>query len=242
MNASATRFVLVETSHPGNIGGVARAMKTMGLARLHLVAPKSFPHPEASQRAAGADDLLRGAVCHDRLTDAVADCRLVIGTTARQRTIEWPLLTPAEAARRLCTEGRNGPVAIVFGRERNGLTNSEVDLCHAMVRIPTDSGYSSLNLASAAQVLAYEIRLADGREEDPRQTVPAAANGDAMGLFYRHLQQTLYDLDFVKTQHPPVKLMRKLMRLFNRARPSEEELSILRGILAAAQAAVRHKP
>ena len=241
MNSSATKFVLVEPSHPGNIGGVARAMKTMGLSRLHLVAPRSFPDPEATQRAAGADDLLDNAVRHDSLSEAIADCALVIGTTARERSIEWPLLTPAQAARRLCRDGREGPVALVFGRERNGLTNSEVDLCHAMVRIPTDGAYSSLNLASAAQILAYELRLAAAGSESAPETA-AAANSDAMGLFYQHLEQTLHDLDFVKTQHPPVKLMRKLMRLFNRARPSDEELNILRGILAAAQAAVRQKP
>lgn len=240
MNTAATRFVLVETSHPGNIGGVARAMKTMGLARLHLVAPRSFPDPEATQRAAGADDILVEAVCHDTLSDAVADCALVIGTTARERSIEWPLLTPAQAARRLTREGHDGPTAIVFGRERNGLTNNEMELCHAMVRIPTEGDYSSLNLASAAQILAYEIRLAVGRVGSSPRAAPAA-NSDAMSLFYQHLEETLHDLDFVKTKHPPVKLMRKLVRLFNRARPSDEELNILRGILAAAQAAVRQK-
>ena len=239
MTENPVRFVLVNTTHPGNIGGVARAMKTMGLTRLRLVSPSRFPDPEANRRAAGADDLLQTASIHQSLAAAVVDCRLVIGTTARERSIAWPVLSPEQAAAQLLEEGRHGAVALVFGREASGLTNEEVELCHALARIPASAAYSSLNLASAAQLFAYVLRRAEGAVNPAPEPPQVPADGEAMRRFYQHLQEALYELDFIKVQHPPVKLMRKLVRLFNRARPTEEELNILRGILAAAQNASR---
>ena len=232
------RFILIETSHPGNIGGVARAMKCMELSNLFLVAPKHFPHPDAQRRAAGAEDLLDRARVFPDTKKAVSDCVFIVGTTARERSIEWPVEYPRQAARKVVKQARKGPVAVLFGRERNGLTNEEVELCHLLVRIPTGPGYTSLNLASAAQILAYELYL----EMQPLACRPVAplqaADQYSMDGFYRHLETTLHDLDFVKANQP-VKLMRKLARLFNRAQPTLEEVNILRGILTAAQTAAR---
>lgn len=228
------RFVLIGTSHPGNIGATARAMKCMQLSNLVLVAPKYFPHADASSRAAGAEDVLDAAAVYPDLDQAVRDCVFVVGTTARARTIDWPLAQPRAAARRVIEESAKGPVAVLFGRERTGLTNREVDRCHLLVRIPTAAGFSSLNLASAAQIMAYELFLAAGLPAGAAPDADDHADLASMNGFYRHLEQTLFDLDFVKTKNPPTKLMRKLKRLFNRARPSAEEVNILRGILTAA--------
>ena len=227
------RFTLVETSHPGNIGGVARAMKCMDIPSLTLVNPKRFPHHDATSRATGAEDILTWATVYDDIEQAIEDSVFVVGTTSRARSIEWPVVEPRTAAQRIIKESMVGPVSVLFGRERSGLTNREVDLCHLLVRIPTSQKYASLNLASAAQIMAYELYLAANpmpmvtQEQDK-------ADSDSMGKFYRHLEDTLYDLDFIKVT-PPTKLMRKLARLFNRAQPSTEEINILRGILSAAQ-------
>ena len=223
----------MNTSHPGNIGAAARAMKTMGLERLDLVNPASFPDEQATSRAAGADDLLRNAILHDQLEQAVADCQFVIGTTARQRTIDWPVLAPRDAAYEIVNHAQTGQVAVVFGQERSGLTNQHIEYCNALIRIPTVGDYQSLNLAAAVQIIAYELRL---------QLVVPAVFGDSNHLakqaelqrLYDHLQQTLYDLDFVKSSSS-VKLMRQLKSLFNRAQPSHDEVQILRGILSAVQ-------
>lgn len=231
------QFVLVRPTHPGNIGGVARAMKTMGLCSLRLVLPTAlFPSDEASRRAAGAGDLLDRAEVHEGLDDAISDCHLIIGTTARRRAVDWPGLSPREAAKRLYQECSSGPVALLFGQERSGLNNHEVERCHYLVSIPTSPGYSSLNLASAAQIMAYELFL---QHCDPSYDLQSAEDADyaseaQMRLFYRHLEETLLYIDFPNAR-PPVKLMRKLVRLFNRARPSQEDLQILRGILSAVQ-------
>ncbi len=230
------RFTLIETSHPGNIGGAARAMKCMGFSRLNLVAPKIFPHPEAQSRAAGAGDILDRARIYTDTRHAVSDCIFVVGTTARERSIEWPVAYPRQAAARIVEQSRQGPVAVLFGRERSGLTNHEVDLCHLLVRIPTSGGYASLNLASAVQILAYELYLALHQPADLAVKSAGAADQNNMDKLYQHLEATLQDLDFVKTNHP-TKLMRKLFRLFNRAQPTSEEVNILRGILSAAQSA-----
>src|SRR5690242_8233019 len=155
------RMVLVGTQHPGNIGSAARALKTMGLSRLVLVAPERFPHAEADALAAGAGDLLLAARVHADPAEALADCRLVLGCTARDRRIALPVLSPREAAARAAAvAGAGGEVALLFGRERTGLDNAELQLCHAAVHIPANPDYSSLNLAAAVQVLAYELRLA----------------------------------------------------------------------------------
>lgn len=228
------RIVLVETSHPGNIGAAARAMKTMGLQRLYLVQPVLFPHAEASARASGADDLLGRAVCCRDLAQALQGCRLVVATSARERSIPWPRLSPRECAARLVPEAENGPVALVFGREKAGLNNAELDRCHHMVQIPCDPGFSSLNLAAAVQVLSYELRLAAGPgPPSTQEEVEPVAQAEEMERFYEHLEQALAALGFLDPDNPR-HLMRRLRRLFNRARPTQVEVRILRGILTAA--------
>ena len=227
------RFTLIETSHPGNIGGVARAMKCMDIPSLTLVKPKHFPHHDATSRATGAEDLLSRAAVYGDIEQAIEDSVFVVGTTSRARSIEWPVVEPRMAAQRIIKESRLGPVSVLFGRERSGLTNQEVDLCHLLVRIPTSQKYASLNLASAAQIMAYELYLT----ANPMPAVTQEhdkADSESMSRFYRHLEETLRDLDFIKVT-PPTKLMRKLVRLFNRAQPSTEEINIMRGILSAAQ-------
>ena len=230
------RFVMVETTHPGNIGAVARAMKTMGLSRLHLVRPKILPNAEAVARASGADDLLAAAQVHDELVHALRGCRLVVGSSARLRTLEWPLLEPGDCAQRLLAEAGQGEVALVLGRESSGLTNDELACCHYLVHIPTNPAFSSLNVASAAQIFTYEIRRAMREavgsriEETPRDL----ATAEAMEGFHAHLAQTLVDTGF-NDPGQSRKLLRRLRRLFNRARPDRVELNILRGILSAAQ-------
>ncbi|EXJ13206.1 tRNA (cytosine(32)/uridine(32)-2'-O)-methyltransferase TrmJ [Imhoffiella purpurea] len=234
------RFVLVETTHAGNIGAVARAMKTMGLSRMELVAPKARPDAEAMARASGADDLLEGAGIHENLVDALAGCRLVIGASARLRSIEWPVLEPLECAHRLLDESAEGEVALVFGRESSGLTNEELARCHYLVHIPTNPDFSSLNIAAAAQVLAYEVRR--GFLETGGRTAAASsdearrdlATADEMEGLYGHLRETLIQIGFSDPDQSRT-LMKRLRRLFNRARPDRIELNILRGILSAAQ-------
>jgi len=226
----------VGTTHPGNIGAVARAMKNMCLSELYLVAPARYPHADATARASGADDLLAEArVCPD-LDSAVHGCRLVIGASARRRSVDWPTLEPRACAERLWAESRIAPVALVFGREKSGLSNAELDRCGHLVQIPANPDYASLNLGAAAQILGYEIYLASRLSaEGDFLTSPAdVASADAMEAFFRHLEQALFDIGFLQ----PVRgerLMRRLRRLFNRARPEAEELNILRGILSAAQ-------
>ena len=237
------RMVLVATQHPRNIGSAARALKTMGFDAMHLVAPQAFPHPEASALAAGADDLLEGARIRASLAEAVAGCHLVLGSTATQRAVPMPELTPREAAARLLEASRHGEVALVFGPERTGLENAELQLCHASVCIPTDPEFSSLNLSQAVQVLAYELRLAamveDGLEaaREPLDARPPATH-DAMERFFAHLDQTLHDIDFHKGRSG-VTVMRRLRRLFLRAAPDEREVRVLHGILADAQRMAR---
>ena len=235
------RIVLVGTQHPGNIGSAARAMKTMGLSRLALVAPERYPHPEAAALAAGADDLLAAATVHDELAAAIADCQLVYGCTARSRRIALDEYPPRAAAARLRDAARGGTeVALVFGRERTGLTNEELQLCHAAVHIPANPEYSSLNLAQAVQVLAYELRMAaleapsavvDGHRE-------AAASHAQLESFFAQLADTLDAIDFHKGRAPDA-AMHKLRRIFLRAELDEREVRILRGVLADAQRMAR---
>ena len=228
------RIVLVGTTHPGNIGAAARAMKTMGLERLCLVSPKTFPAAEATARASGADDLLARAEIVSDLDSALRGCRLVIGASARRRSLEWPMLEPRECGLRLSTESGSGPVALVFGREHSGLSNAELDHCHYLVQIPTNPEFRSLNLAASVQVLAYEILCAHGEVERPGQALPdVAPSEDIEGLFV-HLRQALADIGYLQPQRSTT-LMRRLRRLFLRARPDRVEVNILRGILSAAQ-------
>lgn len=228
------RIVLVETSHPGNIGAAARAMKNMCLESLWLVSPKQFPSAEATARASGADDLLERARVCSSLDQALTGCRLVLGTSARSRTVAWPRLTPRECAQRLVGDATRGEVALVFGRESSGLSNEEMDRCSHLVQIPTGPAYSSLNLAAAVQILSYEIHLAGLQQPELAGPRRARARAEILEGFFQHLQQTLVDIGFSDPKQSS-KLHRRLRRLFHRAEPDEEELHILRGILSAAQ-------
>jgi tRNA (cytidine32/uridine32-2'-O)-methyltransferase len=235
------RFVLVETSLSGNIGATARAMKNMGLSRMALVRPRvgaaGFPDAEALARASGADDLLQSATVHASLADALAGCRLVLGSSARLRSLQWPVLDAAAGGARLVAEAAHGDVALVLGRESTGLSNDELALCHFLVQIPTDPGFSSLNIAAAAQVLAYEIRrhlwagggaaiAASGADDRPD-----LAGAQEMDGFHQHLMQTLIAIGYADADQCRT-LSRRLRRLFHRARPDRTELNILRGVLA----------
>ena len=209
-------------------------MKNMCLEQLWLVAPRCFPDAEATARASGADDLLaRARVCRD-LDEALDGCRLVIGTSARSRSVEWPVLEPRECAEKLVTHGREGPVAMLFGREKSGLTNDELDRCRFLVHIPSNPAYSSLNLAMAVQILAYEVMVASGpASAGPAPRAPARA--ERFEGFMQHLAETLDEIGFADPRQSP-KLLRRLRRLFLRADPDDEEVNMLRGILKAAQA------
>jgi tRNA (cytidine32/uridine32-2'-O)-methyltransferase len=240
------RVVLVGTSHPGNIGAAARAMKTMGLQRLVLVAPEAFPHREASAMAAGADDVLDAAEVHPDLESALADCRVVLGCTARRRSVALPELEPRAAAAELLAAAARAPTALVFGRERTGLTNEELQRCHAAVHIPANPDYSSLNIAAAVQVLSYEVRMAHLEMAPPPASAARPADAEAaepatqaqLEGFFGQLEQTLSDIDFHKGREPAI-VMQRLRRLFLRAQPDPREVRILRGILADAQRMAR---
>jgi TrmH family RNA methyltransferase len=239
MSFNRIRIVLVATSHAGNIGAAVRAMKTMGLARLVLVAPLNFPDAEATARAVGAEDLLQTAQVCASLDEAIRDCSFVIGTSARSRRIAWPTLAPDAAAARVLQEAETNEVAILFGRERTGLTNEELDRCQALVHIPTDPDFSSLNLAAAVQIVAYELRRSllgatvslKPAEESLGEPLASAAE---VQRFYEHLEQVMTETGFLDPENPKL-LMRRLMRLYNRARLSTNEVNILRGILTAVQ-------
>ncbi|WP_043529576.1 tRNA (cytosine(32)/uridine(32)-2'-O)-methyltransferase TrmJ [Litchfieldella xinjiangensis] len=247
------RIVLTGTSHPGNIGGTARAMKNMGLGDLILVAPRGEARSaEAISRASGADDLLARAPVVDTLEDAVGDCSLVVGASARSRNLPWPMISPRELGARLPGELASGDsrVALVFGREDTGLTNAELQRCHAHVHIPSNPDFSSLNLVTAVQVLAYECRLAWLGENTPAATTgapkhdetqpftidegdrdPLASHADLERLF-EHMEEVLIAIDF-HDPDTPRQLMARLRRLFLRARPDQMEVNILRGMLTA---------
>jgi TrmH family RNA methyltransferase len=230
------RVVLARTSHPGNIGAAARAMKTMGLSQLVLVDPAVFPNSQADAMASGALDVLEHARVCGSLEEALSDTTLALGVSARRRDIVSEVLMPGEAASRLLAEAQGGAVALVFGNETSGLSNEELSLCHALVTIPANPEYSSLNLAAAVQVLSYEVRQRWlGHATWPQPEI-AAATGDELEKFYGHLETALADLDFLNPGSPG-KLMLKLRRLFARTRLAKEEVNILRGILTAAQAA-----
>lgn len=240
--ADRIRVVLVGTQHPGNIGAAARAMKTMGLRRLALVAPRHFPHAEAAAMAASAGDVLEGASVHADLAGAVADCRLVLGSTARDRRIALPQLAPREAAARVVDAAGGAEVALVFGRERTGLDNRELQLCHCAVHIPSDPECSSLNLGAAVQVLAYELRLAlleAGEVEGVgREQGDAIASHAELEGFFGQLHDTLDQIDFHKGRNPEA-AMRKLRRIFLRTDLRAGEVRLLRGVLADAQRMAR---
>ena len=237
---SNIRIILINTFHPGNIGSAARAMKTMGLSDLCLVTPQRYPDPDADAMAAGAMDVLSNARLFHSLDEAIANCSLVIGTSARSRnsTSNRPMLEAEACADALLKESVNRPVALVFGQETMGLTNEELEKCHFHVCIDANPDYPVLNVASAIQILCYELRKASVRFNQ-KDTPPQTENyplQEELELFYQHLEQTLMDIDFIIQQHPG-RVMKRLRRLFNRARPESKELNMLRGILASAQRA-----
>jgi TrmH family RNA methyltransferase len=226
------RIVLVGTTHPGNIGAVARAMKNMGISDLALVEPRYFPDKEATARASGADDILRDAMVTETLGEAIADCVYVVGASARSRSIAWPCLEPKDCAARLLAESARGPVAAVFGTEKSGLSNEDLDHCDALLTIPTNPEFSSLNLAMAVQVVTYELRAARAEKPAEYEHDAPLATSRELELFYEHLERVLTDIRFLDPDNPR-HLMRRLRRLFIRARPDQNEVNILRGILTA---------
>ncbi|MEM8562038.1 MAG: tRNA (cytosine(32)/uridine(32)-2'-O)-methyltransferase TrmJ [Pseudomonadota bacterium] len=244
MNLNSIRIVLVNTTHPGNIGGVARAMKNMGLSQLYLVDPHTFPDEQAVWRAASAADVLDKAVVTSTLEESIADCQFVVGTSARSRRIPWPLLDARQCAQRIGALSSRESVAVLFGREDRGLTNEELQLCNLHVNVPTSDDYSSLNLAMAVQIVCYELRMtmlqgALPDAEDAQWDAPFATV-ENMERFYAHLEQTLSDIEFLDPAAPR-QLMSRLRRLYGRVRLDEMELNILRGILTETQKWA-HKP
>jgi tRNA (cytidine32/uridine32-2'-O)-methyltransferase len=235
---SKIRMVLVNTTHPGNIGGAARAIKNMGLTELYLVQPREYPAPRAVWRAAGARDILTNVKVVESLDEAIAGCGLVVGTSARERRIPWPLINPRECGEKIWSEAASHDVALLFGREDRGLTNSELQKCHYHVHIPSNPDYSSLNLATAVQVLAYEVRMASLQDENG--VLPSMdewdqplATADELELFHHHLAETMATLKFYDPDNPK-QLLTRMRRLFNRTRMDKMEVSMLRGLLTAA--------
>jgi tRNA (cytidine32/uridine32-2'-O)-methyltransferase len=234
------RFVLVGTTHPGNIGAAARAMKTMGLSNLHLVTPKIYPSAEATTRASGADDVLHQAVVHDSLESALTGCHYAFGLSARLRHLHVPVMNPREAVEQLQKFDDDTRIAIVFGREHSGLSNDELDRCQYLVNIPANPDYSSLNLAAAVQVVAYELRMSFkpdidfGRIGEQREAITA----DDLSHLYDHFERALGTIGFLDPENPRY-LMRRIRRLFNRADLDRNELQIMHGILRAAETKAR---
>jgi TrmH family RNA methyltransferase len=236
MNLDSIRVVLVGTTHSGNIGSTARAMKTMGLSRLHLVSPQSFPSPQAQAMAASAADVLEAARVHESLEAALAGATLVAGLSARPRRLASPALTLRECAPKLVAEAAHAPVALLFGREHSGLTNEELDHCQFLVHIPANPAYGSLNLAAAVQVVCYELRMAALTEPAAAKRSASAAavvSADHLEEFYGFLEQLCRETGFADGRNDGM-LMRRLRRLFNRARPDEKEINILRGLMSYA--------
>jgi TrmH family RNA methyltransferase len=235
---AAIRIVLVEPSHPGNIGAVARAMKNMALTDLCLVRPKAFPHAEATARASGADDLLAHARVFDSVTEALSDVGFVAATTSRPRDQNFRALDLHEAAARIFEMSARGPAAVLFGAERTGLTNEELALAHLLIRIPANPDYPSLNLAMAVQLTTYELFRAAGSpaSERPLSEPPVPlAPGAELERFYAHLQQVMDEVDFKDRTTGGTHLMTRIRRLFQRCEMDQNEVNILRGILTSVQ-------
>lgn len=239
-STDAIRIVLVGTSHPGNIGAVARAMKNMALRQLVLVRPREFPHPEATARASGADDVLAAARVVDSVAEAVADCGFVAATTARDRDQNFRVLDVRDAAVRTVQEAQRGPAAILFGAERTGLTNEELEPAHVLVRIPASPEYASLNLSMAVQLVAYELYRARGAAYSAPQPATPLATPAEMERLYSHLQEVLDEIDFRDRTASGRHLMARIRRFLQRAELDQNEVNILRGILTAVQAKRRH--
>lgn len=248
------RIILVNTSDCRNIGSAARAMKTMGLSQLILVNPLEMPNGQAQALSAGATDVLNAAKVVNTLEEAIEDCGLVVGTSARSRTLPWPILEPRECGEKLVNEGEEYPVALVFGRESSGLTNEELQLCNFHVCIPANPEYSSLNLAMAVQTLSYEVRMnflakqkahVSAVEQQKKQLLDSGAEEDAKyplsketENFYQHFESAMLTTGFIQPNHPG-QVMTKVRRLFNRARPDGKELKMLRGILSSIDRAAK---
>jgi len=233
------RIVMVNTSHPGNIGAAARAMKNMGLAKLYLVEPKDYPSLEAISRSVGAVDVLDDAVVVDDLDQAISGCVWVAGTSARLRTIEWPIMEPRDCVQKALENIEQGEIAIVFGNETNGLTNEQMERCNVLLHIPTNPEFSSLNIAAAVQVVCYEFRqaLVTVRAKMPKGSkhrYDTRANATQLDGMYGHIRDVLDQLGFFGTKNPDV-MMRRLKGLFSRAETTQREVSIIRGICAAVQ-------
>ncbi|MEC9375521.1 MAG: RNA methyltransferase [Pseudomonadota bacterium] len=226
------RFVLCDTTHPGNIGAAARSLKTMGFDQLALVRPRFFPDPEADARATGAIDVLKKTLVTGSLSDAVADCGLVVATSARTRKFNNQELDPRAAALEILAASENTTVAVVFGTESSGLSNAQIDLCQKLIYIPTNPDYSSLNLASAVQLIAYELHYADAIFRPARKPEYPPATNRQMEDFYNHLSDALISSGFINPNNPG-QLMRRLRLIFNRAELDEHELNILRGVLSS---------
>ncbi len=235
---SNIKIVLVETSHPGNIGAVARAMKNMKMKNLSLVAPKKFPSADATARASGAHDVLEAVEVCETMEQAIADCHIVIGASARCRTISWPELSARECAEKFAgNDYEQSRIALVFGRENSGLTNHELDLCQYLLRIPCNPEFSSLNIAAAVQVICYEFFMASGFSQESvvvENSKACLATAEQMELFYQHLYQTMDDIGFLHADKSQ-SIMRRLRRIFNRIHLDIKELDILRGILRFSQ-------
>ena len=228
---SKIKFILFEPSHPGNVGAAARAIKTMGFDKLCLINPIEHPHPEARARSSGALDVLLNAEVYDNLQDAIKDCGLIIGTTSRDRRISVPITNIREAAPSIVAEAKQKPVAVIFGPEKTGLINEQVDCCNQLVSIPSSESYKSLNLAMAVQIVAYELSVSCQASPSEMRARNLASN-EEIELFYAHLNQVLLETGFLNPKNPK-QLMRRLRTLFNRAQMDENEINIMRGILAS---------
>lgn len=235
MNLNSIRIILVATSHPGNIGSTARAMKTMGLNSLYLVNPKSFPDYKAKEMAAGSDDILDHAVVTTSLDAALVGCQLILATSARPRDLSLPGLTPARCAELTAQQADSTQVAIVFGREHAGLTNEELLKCHYHIHIPSNPEYSSLNLAQSVQIVAYELRMKYlSPEAEVAKRSVEYASADEIEQFYDHLKKVFIEIKFLKEANPR-RLMMRVRRMFNRINLEKMEVSILRGMLSQVQ-------
>ena len=241
MNSADIRIVLVEPSHPGNIGAVARAMKNMALGQLVLVNPKEFPHPEATARASGADDVLAAAHVVSSLAEALAGCGYVAATTSRDRDQYFRVVDVRDAAPRIVAQGQLSPAAVVFGAERTGLTNEELEAAHALIRIPSSTAYASLNLAMAVQLVAYELFRARGvgAAAVAPLTAPLATAAE-MERLYTHFAQVLEEIEFRNRTQSGTHLMSRIRRFLQRAELDHNEVNILRGVLTAVQNKRRH--
>jgi tRNA (cytidine32/uridine32-2'-O)-methyltransferase len=231
------RIVLVDPSHPGNVGAAARAMKNMGLSELLLVRPREFPSEEATVRASQAVDLLERARVTDSIAAAVEGCGFVLGTSARPRSANWTVLDPREAARRAIDESAHGPVAVLFGGERNGLSNDDLSVCHALLNVPADPAYESLNLAQAVQIVSWELRMAGGAEPRRLEAEAPPATAEQVARLHAHLSAVLPQIGFIGERNI-ANLGFRLQRLLARAVPDEKEVQILRGLLTAVQRSI----